>query len=86
MSIRNDIPPDDPKFHELGSHCVVETLRPSHERFNGREEPQVIVTSSLWNCIRRIRELETGMTRSHEHSPYTIIKNKEKKPYNIYKK
>jgi hypothetical protein len=58
--ISNEIPPEDPKYHLLGSHVI-------------HEEGKPIIQSSLWNCIRRIREMEKEMTRSHEHSDLTIM-------------
>ena len=58
--MRNDIPPEDDKYHQCGSHVICENGHP-------------IIRATLWNCIRRIREMEHGMTRMYEHSPFTIL-------------
>ena len=60
MNISNDIPPEEGSMHELGSHVIHESGKP-------------IIQSSLWNCIRRIREMESTMTRMYEHSDLTIM-------------
>lgn len=60
VEIKNDIPPKDPKYHILGSHVICESGDP-------------IIRSTLWNCIRKVRILESEMIRAVEHSPFTII-------------
>lgn len=60
MNISNQIPPEESKYHILGSHLIHEDGKP-------------IVQTTLWNCIRRIREMESTMTRTFEHSDLTIM-------------
>ena len=50
----------DPKYHVPGSHLICEHGKP-------------IIQSTLWQCIERIRDLESNMTRMYEHSPFTIL-------------
>lgn len=60
MSIEEEIYPADPKYHIEGSHMICEEGKP-------------VIVSTLWNCIRRIRQMESGMTRMYEHSDLTIM-------------
>lgn len=52
--------PSDPKYHIKGSHVICEDGKP-------------VIRSTLWGCIRRIQQMESGMTRIAEHSDLTII-------------
>lgn len=60
VSIEEEVCPPDPKYYIEGSHCICEDGKP-------------VIVSSLWKCIQRVRQMESGMTRMYEHSDLTIM-------------
>ena len=67
----------DPKYHIEGSHLILENGLP-------------IIQSTFWKCIERVRDLESKMIRSLEHSPFTIEERPKfpcgnHKPVTLYK-
>ena len=60
MSIEEEVCPSDPKYHIEGSHMICEDGKP-------------VIVSTLWNCILRVRQMESEMVRYYEHSDLTIM-------------
>ena len=59
MNIIENFPTDE-KYHVPKSHLIMENGKP-------------IFQGTLWACMRDIRNHESSMTRSVEHSPFTIM-------------
>lgn len=59
MNILKNFPTEE-KYHIKMSHLIMEHGKPIHQ-------------GTLWSCIRDIRNHEASMTRTAEHSPFTIM-------------